>query len=629
MRLLKAEPNLISCNTAISACEKGEQWELSFRILCNMQASLVEADKVSFNAVISACEKGEQWQRALCTLRAARSCSLRPDVVSHSAAISACEKCREWERALVTLCEMRGKHGIEANLVSVNAALSAAEKGSAWERSLGMLAEMQKQLLESDDISFSIAISACDRSTDVGLGFDLCSSLELVGSADLSLPAWTLARTFPSNAPDDRRLRVVDEALVRLRSGDFARPRELASLAAASAKLGVEEPELFHQLAAAASAKIADFELQDLLLLAWGTAGVADETFARVIQDELAGRLEQIDAQKGLTESARKKFTKVALGVAWAYNFAGFLSENFLRTTRIFLLQAAEALDVAGGRAQAPETPLERSGKSFQARLTEAASPQVVLDLDDRLVIAKPPGWEVWDKHTELQLLTFSEAISGRRWPILRDAESGHGFLHRLDVPSSGLVLAAKTYAAYFDLQLQLCSGEIARDYVVLCHGWVAGNAVREIEAHVYWKKESSMPTVAGRQGKPSRTSLKVMAHTTILGEALSLVVIRIATGRQHQIRSHMSYIGHPTVRDGKYTAAATYDLDSAFCAQNCLHRYRLAFKDVLGTGCEAIEPLPTEFAVALKSTTAKDRGSEVGLQRWLSGAALCDWSQQ
>lgn len=56
-------------------------------------------------------------------------------------------------------------------------------------------------------------------------------------------------------------------------------------------------------------------------------------------------------------------------------------------------------------------------------------------------------------------------------WKILDDADSDFGFLHRLDVPSSGLILAAKTYAAYYDLQLQLRSRSLARDYVVLNHG--------------------------------------------------------------------------------------------------------------------------------------------------------------
>merc|ERR1712032_368388 len=103
-----------------------------------------------------------------------------------------------------------------------------------------------------------------------------------------------------------------------------------------------------------------------------------------------------------------------------------------------------------------------------------------------------------------------------------------HGFLHRLDVPSSGLVLVAKTYEAYYDLQSQLCAGEIARDYIVLCHGFMPPDLC-EVNARVSWR--GLQPSAAGKQGKPSRTHVKVMAHASNHGAALSLIAIRIATG--------------------------------------------------------------------------------------------------
>merc|ERR1711933_522885 len=99
--------------------------------------------------------------------------------------------------------------------------------------------------------------------------------------------------------------------------------------------------------------------------------------------------------------------------------------------------------------------------------------------------------------------------------------------------------------------------------------------------------------------GKPSRTRLKVVAHLTSrrLGGSLSLVAVRISTGRRHQIRSHFSHVGHPTVRDGMYTASLTFEADRCFCTQNFLHRYRLVFKDANGVGCEATVPFPRALA--------------------------------
>ncbi|CAE8704449.1 unnamed protein product [Polarella glacialis] len=206
----------------------------------------------------------------------------------------------------------------------------------------------------------------------------------------------------------------------------------------------------------------------------------------------------------------------------------------------------------------------------------------------------------------------------------MHDEEHQCGFLHRLDVPSSGLVLAAKTYEAYYDLKVQLNAGEIARDYMILCHGWVRP-CLKDINAKVYWR--GLLPTTAGDQGKPSLTRLKVTAHALWhRATALSLVAVRIATGRRHQIRSHFSYVGHPTVCDGKYTAAATFQLDQALCARNFLHRYRLAFKDSAGKEHEVMMPVPADLMISLQHVTSRDIQSAETICHWVNGNSLRSW---
>merc|ERR1712032_1352310 len=120
------------------------------------------------------------------------------------------------------------------------------------------------------------------------------------------------------------------------------------------------------------------------------------------------------------------------------------------------------------------------------------------------------------------QLLSFSRALSASRWSLLRNTEHRHGFLHRLDVPCSGLILVAKTYEAYYDLRVQLAAGGISREYVVLCHGWVPP-PLQVITARVCTRE--ALPTSAGQQGKPSRTQLKLSAHLTYQQIVVSLVV--------------------------------------------------------------------------------------------------------
>merc|ERR1712224_116028 len=100
------------------------------------------------------------------------------------------------------------------------------------------------------------------------------------------------------------------------------------------------------------------------------------------------------------------------------------------------------------------------------------------------------------------------------------------------------------------------------------------------------------MGTVAP-DGKPGATRVKVVGHFSRQPQAssasanlreqpllYSLLVLRLITGRSHQIRAHMQYLGHPVVCDAKYTDAATFAEDCRWCARNFLHRYRLAFAE-------------------------------------------------
>lgn len=135
------------------------------------------------------------------------------------------------------------------------------------------------------------------------------------------------------------------------------------------------------------------------------------------------------------------------------------------------------------------------------------------------------------------------QELEGRQ--IFGDMEANCGFLHRLDVPCSGLVMVAKTYEAYYDLLLQMNSGSTLRDYVVLCHGHV-DVGLRRVDAPLYWAEGTRLATQVRRYGRPAATELKVLAHGVREGLPVSLVALRILTGRRHQIRAHMAHVHHP-----------------------------------------------------------------------------------
>ncbi|CAE8704420.1 unnamed protein product [Polarella glacialis] len=374
--------------------------------------------------------------------------------------------------------------------------------------------------------------------------------------------------------------------------------------------------------------------MDELLLVAWGSASSGlDPDLFRAIQDEVVSQLEDFEVG-ACPPLARDQFVQSALGVVWACNYAGLLDQGLLESARRVMKRIGVALDllystaVPGVFSCHGLRVLGASGAPSAAEVD--LKPEVVLDLPDRLVVMKPPHWEVHGQSTEfLQLLTFLQATLGgsRRLPILQDAQCDFGFLHRLDVPSSGLVLAAKTYEAYYESELQLRAGKIVRDYVVLCHGWVP-LALEEINARVHWRPlMGDLPSSSGGPGKASRTKLKVLAYASYQSLALSLVAVRILTGRRHQIRSHFAHVGHPTACDGTYTASATFQSDLPWCTRNFLHRYRLAFKDSVGSVHAVVAAVPPDLASALLKLRAKDAESGSTVQLWNSGLGTRDWT--
>ncbi|CAE8713006.1 unnamed protein product, partial [Polarella glacialis] len=275
------------------------------------------------------------------------------------------------------------------------------------------------------------------------------------------------------------------------------------------------------------------------------------------VQRELLRRLQERApedcASKAPAELA--DFASKVLVVLSACNLSGFLLDGTVQLARQTLLSLGRALQ----RLRAPqrsETPGLAEWQRAEGPATPG-QPRVVLDLADMLVVQKPPGWQVDDGKDEPdpdagrggeRLSSFVQSLLPvKRWPILGETTHQRGFIHRLDVPTSGLILVAKTYDAYYDLQLQLVTGKMPREYVVLCHGWVNPKR-REIQARVQWGAHGrDAASSVSLSGRPSRTKLKVLAHALLGGQAFSLLAIRIATGRRHQIRLHTAHVGFPT----------------------------------------------------------------------------------
>ena len=127
------------------------------------------------------------------------------------------------------------------------------------------------------------------------------------------------------------------------------------------------------------------------------------------------------------------------------------------------------------------------------------------------------------------------------------------GIVHRLDKDTSGLMVVAKTLAAYGDLVDQLKNKQVQRTYWALTAGKITHGGT--VDAPVGRSAADRTRMTVTRSGKPAITHYRPLAHYYIPESAVWLthVECRLETGRTHQIRVHMRSLDHPLIGDPTY----------------------------------------------------------------------------
>lgn len=187
--------------------------------------------------------------------------------------------------------------------------------------------------------------------------------------------------------------------------------------------------------------------------------------------------------------------------------------------------------------------------------------PSILVDLPGLCVVHKPPGWEVdtEDVGSGIWLSAFlQQRFRPTEAPLVHYAEHQFGMLHRLDRVSSGLLLVGKTFCGFHWLNWQLNTGKLSREYVVLAHVLPDPRLLLVDAPVLHVHAEGQRESRVTEQGKPSQTELRVLGHLrpkspSLASGGMGLFAIQIRTGRRHQIRAHLSFVGHPTAADGKY----------------------------------------------------------------------------
>lgn len=268
------------------------------------------------------------------------------------------------------------------------------------------------------------------------------------------------------------------------------------------------------------------------------------------------------------------------------------LAERDYDRLDIFL---ADSLSISRTRAQklikdrnvwtTPQSPLKSSskvsaGQKFSVKMPDSPNLKgikaedipfdVVHEDPHLLVISKPAGLVVhpapgnWE-HTLVNGLVY-------RYPEIRYI--GHrmrpGIVHRLDAPTSGLMIVARTEKMSLELHKLFVERKVNKTYLALAHnvppkreGILSGPLDRD--------PANFMKIVVIEGGKPSLTGYRVLWGMN----GHSLIECKLFTGRMHQIRVHMSTLGCPLVGDTMYGAEKFGD---EFTGRIYLHSWKLEF---------------------------------------------------
>jgi 23S rRNA pseudouridine1911/1915/1917 synthase len=187
------------------------------------------------------------------------------------------------------------------------------------------------------------------------------------------------------------------------------------------------------------------------------------------------------------------------------------------------------------------------------APLPEALPLPILYQDHDLIVVDKPAGMVVHPAAGHASgtlvnaLLHHVDDLSGI------GGEKRPGIVHRLDKGTSGLMVVAKHDKSHEELARQFAEREVEKEYLALCWGEVM--AGRRIDAPIGRdpNNRKKMSSTESNRMRRTRAAVTRIVRAEHFGRVLTLAQVAIHTGRTHQIRVHLSAIGHPIVGDPLY----------------------------------------------------------------------------
>jgi len=293
---------------------------------------------------------------------------------------------------------------------------------------------------------------------------------------------------------------------------------------------------------------------------------------------------------------------------------------------RVQQLIGEEKVQVNGRAAKAS---LKLRGDELIVITGEAAPPplraiaediplDIVYEDEDLAVVNKPAGMMVHAgagaTEDERNRGTLVNALL-HRFQSLSDigGDLRPGIVHRLDRNTSGLIVVAKNDVAHRKLALQFSEREISKTYVALVHGWfkeTKGTISAAISRDAIRRTRMTVRRTDGARTAISHYRV-VKQFESVYGK-FAQVEVKIETGRTHQIRVHMSSIGHPIVGDTLYGAPAEIKpkgkLSPVALNRQFLHAAKLEFRQPrTGKLLQFEGPVPSELLSFLEVLSNAD----------------------
>jgi 23S rRNA pseudouridine1911/1915/1917 synthase len=254
---------------------------------------------------------------------------------------------------------------------------------------------------------------------------------------------------------------------------------------------------------------------------------------------------------------------------------------------------------VAGRPAKASYAVTE--GDAIECSPPEPSDDRVQPEEGDLRVLYEDSELAVLDKPAGLTVHPGAGRTTGTlahhllaRYPeIVGVGGSGRpGIVHRLDQGTSGVIVVARTAAAYHRLARAFAAREVSKRYLAIAYGEpkpASGMIDAPIGRHASKRTEMTVR----KDGRPARTGYRTLGTRA----GISLVELDLATGRTHQIRVHLKHLGHPLVGDPLYGEARWKSLPKPIqpvlrdFPRPALHAWRLGFE-----GREFEAPVPSDL---------------------------------